>query len=203
MNAAGDWGEPALSLVLWSVPATPTAAADLLIQSLGKGSKARVGYISNLLTAELTQEANIFESLVKGAGLTYVGRVNYNGSDADALSRYTSFVLANHADGMWFGDGLGPSIVDALVAASPSTKLVLRGLGTSGLQAVKQGKVLGTVDRNEYEEEFWSFVMLFMAAKYNITPPENVDLVIHTVTKENVDGFIAHPAWGGKTVQWV
>ena len=45
--------------------------------------------------------------------------------------------------------------------------------------------------------------MQYIAARYNFTPPETVNLYIHTVTQSNVDAFIAHPEYGGNLNRWV
>jgi ABC-type sugar transport system substrate-binding protein len=94
---------------------------------------------------------------------------------------------------MFFGDGLGPSIADALVEANPNVKLVLRGFGQNGLKAIEGGKVLGTVDRNPFDEEFWGFMPLYFAVNGNYRAPDTMIVPTITVTKENVAGFIKDP----------
>lgn len=199
IDAAGQWGSPRLSYVTWSIESTPTTAAQLIAKALN--GSGRVGYISNLLTPELKQEADIFEQQVTSAGLKFVGRTNYTGSASDGVSRYSSFVQANRPDAMWWGDGSGGAVINALLAAGPNIKIVLRGFDNTGLQAIKAGKILGSVDRNEFEEEFWGFTALYMAANYNITPPEQFNLEIHAVTQDNVDKFLNTPQ--SSDVAWV
>ncbi|HTW97537.1 MAG TPA: substrate-binding domain-containing protein [Acidimicrobiales bacterium] len=187
----GSWGMPRLSIAYYTVSATPDAVAPMIIDALGpKGGK--VGYISNLLNADLRAEEAIFERLMKAQkNITWVGFTNHNGTASDALAKYTSFCVANRPDAMWFGDGLGPSIVTGLLNAAPGVKLALRGWGASGLQAIEAGKAIGTADRSEFEEEFWPTVALYMAAVHHYNAPFEFELNVYSVTTATVKQFIA------------
>jgi ABC-type sugar transport system substrate-binding protein len=187
----GSWGMPRLTIAYYTVSATPDAVAPMVLNALGaKGG--RVGYISNLLNADLIAEEKIFASLMKQAkNITYVGFTNHNGTASDALSKYTSFCAANRPNAMWFGDGLGPSIVTGLLSAAPGVKLALRGWGPSGLTAIEEGKAIGTADRSEFEEEFWPTLALYMAAVHHYNAPFEFELNVYSVTTATVKQFIA------------
>jgi ABC-type sugar transport system substrate-binding protein len=193
VNGAGDWGPPRLSFVGVRDQDAPSAAVDLIGDALG--GKGKVGYIGNTGT-NIVREEKFFEQFLKErfSGIQFVGNAAHDGSADDALKQYRAFVQRNRdVNAMFFGDGLGPSIADALVQANPNVKLVLRGFGQNGLKAIQAGKVLGTVDRNPYDEELWGFMPLYFAVNGNYRAPDSMIVPTITVTKDNVDGFIKDP----------
>lgn len=192
VNASGDWGPPRLSFVGVHDQDAPAAALALIDSKVGSG---KVGYIGNS-GANVLREEKWYERLIAQSypKLQFAGHAIHDGSADDALKQYRSFI-ESHQDVqvMFFGDGLGPSIVNGLIDAAPNVKLVLRGFGKNGLQAIQQGKVLGTVDRMPYDEEFWGFVALYFAVNGNLRAPDSMLIDTITVSKDNVAKFMRHP----------
>jgi ribose transport system substrate-binding protein len=191
-NGASDWGGPRIGWSGVRDEDAPTAAAAYINKALG--GKGKIGYIGNT-GVNIVHEEKIFENLIKTQykGMTWVANVTHNGSADDALKQFTSLKTA-HSDLhlIWFGDGLGPSIAAPLAAAAGSTKLLLRGFGAAGLKAIQQGKVLATLDRNPWEEEFYGIQLLYWY-KAGRRVPDTVVVPTFTIDKTNVAAFIKNP----------
>lgn len=193
VNGAGDWGPPRLAFCGVRDQDAPSAAVDVIGKALG--GQGKVGYIGNT-GDNIIREEKFFEQLLaqRFPNMQFAGHATHNGSATDALAQYQNFVGA-HKDlsAMFFGDGLGPSIVQGLVDAAPNVKIVLRGFGKNGLQAIKDGKVLATVDRSTFDEEFWGFMPLYFAVNGGYRGPDTMLVPIITVTKDNIDAFLTDP----------
>jgi ABC-type sugar transport system substrate-binding protein len=204
VNAAGPWAAPSVSLstVWWAEDDVPEAAAAQIASALG--GKGTVGAMGNLNAAEVNAEVALLPQILrtKYPGLQFVGKQSYDGSANDALAKYGAFVNAHTPDAMWFADGLGPSLVSGLTTASEHhPKLMLRGYGSTAFEAVKAGHAIGTADRNTFEEEFWAFLPLWVAANLQVDGPEQINLAIHSVTPANVDAYLKSPNYSLK--HWV
>jgi ABC-type sugar transport system substrate-binding protein len=191
-NGASDWGGPRIGWSGVTNNDAPTQAAAYINTALG--GKGKIGYIGNT-GVNIVAEEKIFENLIKTQykGLTWVKNVTHNGSAEDALKQFTALITA-HPDLslVWFGDGLGPSIAFPLAAAAGSTKLLLRGFGANGLKAIQQGKVLATLDRNPFEEEFYGLQLLYWW-KAGRRVPDTIVVPTFVVDKTNIAKFSANP----------
>jgi hypothetical protein len=193
-QAAGDWASPTITTVFWAPMAVAEAAASVINSALG--GKGTVGAIGNLSGSAVNMDVIYFAEILKTKypGLKFVGKTSYDGTPAGAVSQYGAFVNAHTPDCMWYADGSGSSIVAGLLSASPhKPKLMLRGYASAAFEAVKSGQAIGTADRNVYEEEFWAFTSLMMQVNLDTGAPSQIDLVIHTVTKDNVAAYIKSP----------
>jgi len=193
-QAAGNWASPVISTVFWAPESVAEAAAGVINTALG--GKGTVGLIGNLSGAAVNQDSIYFAQILKSKypGLKFVGKTSYDGTPAGADAQYGAFVNAHNPDCMWYADGSGSSIVAGLLSASPhKPKLMLRGYASAAFEAVQNGQAIGTADRNVFEEEFWAFNALMMAVNLQIGAPEQINLVIHTVTKANVAEYIKSP----------
>jgi ABC-type sugar transport system substrate-binding protein len=189
VNGAGDWGPPRLTFCGVSDEDAPSAAVDLIGEALG--GQGRVGFIGNT-GVNLIREEKFFGQFVKERfpNMEYVGNATHDGSAEDALRQYQAYVGKNKDLAVvFFGDGLGPGITEGLLQSSGDTKLVLRGFGENGLKAIKDGRVIGAVDRSTYDEEFWGFQPLYWAINGNYRGPDTIKVPTITITKENVDAF--------------
>jgi ribose transport system substrate-binding protein len=191
-NGASDWGGPRVGWSGVRDEDAPTIAAAYINTALG--GKGKIGYIGNT-GVNIVHEEAIFQKLIQTqyTGLTWVANATHNGSAADALKQFTSLKTAHpDLDLVWFGDGLGPSIANPLAAAAGSTKLMLRGFGANGLKALQQGKILATLDRNPWEEEFYGMQLLYWY-KAGRRVPDTVVVPTFIVDKTNVAKFIKNP----------
>jgi ribose transport system substrate-binding protein len=144
----------------------------------------------------LVREEQFFREFVaeRYPNLNYVGNATHDGSANDAVAQYQAYVGANpELDAVFFGDGLGPSIADALVDAKPEIKLVLRGFGQNGLDAIKAGAVLAAVDRSPFDEEFWGFMPLYFAVNGGYRAPDTMIVPTFAVDASNIEAFIEAP----------
>jgi ABC-type sugar transport system substrate-binding protein len=193
-NGAADWGPPRIGFSGIRPEDAPNITAEYINKVL-KGT-GKVGHLGNT-GVNIVQEEGIFRKLFgtgnKYPGITYVGNATHDGSAADALKQFQAFKTA-HPDLtlVWFGDGLGPSIAQPLAAAAGSTKLILRGFGASGIQAVQQGKILALVDRHPFDEEFYGFQLLYWW-KVGRRVPDTVIVPTFIVDKTNVAKFAKNP----------
>jgi ABC-type sugar transport system substrate-binding protein len=194
VNGAGDYGSPNVGNSIWDPNAIPTTAVDTIGKALnGTGS---VGYIGILAgNAPLIAQEAEFESYLAKTypKIKFAGKATYDGSLTDGLKKYAAFVGANNPDAMFWGDGNGPAIVDGLIAAAPKVKIMLMGISSQSLAAVKAKKVLGTVDRSTFDEEFWGFMPLYFAVNGRNRGVDNIYVNVVSITQANVDAFIANP----------
>lgn len=192
VNGAGDWGPPRLAFCGVQDQDAPNVAVDTLGNALG--GKGKIGFIGNT-GVNLIREEEFFEQFVKERfpDLEYVGNATHDGSAEDALKQYQAFIQAKSPDAMFFGDGLGPGIVDGLVSAGPDIKLMLRGFGENGLKAIKDGRVLASCDRSTFDEEFWGFMPLFWAVNGNFRGPDKLIVPTVLVDSTNIDAFMSDP----------
>ena len=125
--------------------------------------------------------------------INYVGNATHDGSAADALKQFTAYKQKYPDMNLCvFGDGLGPSIADALASAAGSTKMILRGFGASGLASVKAGKTLALIDRSPWDEEFYGFQYLFWY-KMGRRVPDYAAVPTFVVDKSNIAKFSKAP----------
>jgi hypothetical protein len=93
---------------------------------------------------------------------------------------------------VYFADGLGPSIATTLSQSAGKTKLFLRGFGKSGLEAIKAGKALGSVDRQPFFEIFYSFQALYWyTTNWQIPSPTIIQQFV--INQDNVDHYLKSP----------
>jgi ABC-type sugar transport system substrate-binding protein len=192
VNGAGDWGGPRASFVGVKDEDAPNAEVNYLGKYLG--GKGTVGFIANT-GVNLVREEKFFAQYLKERfpGITYVGNATHDGSAADALKQFQAYKQKNPSmDVCVFGDGLGPSIADALVSAAGSTKMILRGFGASGLASVTAGKTLALIDRSPWDEEFYGFQYLFWT-KMKRRVPDYAAVSTFVVDKTNIAKFSKAP----------
>jgi ABC-type sugar transport system substrate-binding protein len=192
VNGAGDWGPPRISFSGVRDQDAPSAAVDYMGAYLkGKGT---VGFIGNT-GVNLVREEQFFGQFVKERfpGIKYVGNATHDGSAADALKQFQAYKQRYpDMNVVFFGDGLGPSIAEPLVAAAGSTKLILRGFGANGIDALSKGKILALIDRNPFEEEFYGFQMLYWW-KLGRRVPDTVVVPTFVVDSKNIAAFKKDP----------
>ncbi len=202
VNGAGDWGSPRVSVCAFDPNTIPHVAADTIATALnGAGS---VGYIGILAgNAPLIAQEKEFEAYLKKTHpkIKFVGKATYDGSNADGLKQYTAFVGAKRPDAMFWGDGNGPAVIDGLYSTAPNVKVMLMGLSSPGLAAVKAGKALGTCDRNTFDEEFWGFMPLYFAVNGGYRGPDTINVNVLSITKSNVDAYVKSPY--SSPIAWV
>jgi len=192
VNGAGDWGGPRASFVGVKDEDAPNAEVNYLGKYLG--GKGTVGFIANT-GVNLVREEKFFAQYLKERfpGITYVGNATHDGSAADALKQFQAYKQKNPSmDVCVFGDGLGPSIADALVSAAGSTKMILRGFGASGLASVTAGKTLALIDRSPWDEEFYGFQYLVWT-KMKRRVPDYAAVSTFVVDKTNIAKFSKAP----------
>lgn len=199
VNGAADWGGPRIGWCGIIDGDASQKAMDVIQEAFPNGAK--VGFIGNT-GLNLIREQEEFARLAKELGLGYVGNAVHDTSAEDAVKQYAAFVGANSdVEVMFFGDGLGPSVVQGLADAAPNVKIILRGLGQNGLDAIKGGdQVIATIDRSPFDEEFWGFPPLYFAVNGGYRGPEQILVPQVTVTKANVDAFLEQPYRDAK--QW-
>lgn len=190
VNGADDWGPPRINFTGQRQEDPPDVAAAYLIKYL-KGS-GKVAHMGNTGVNILQQEA-IFKSTLTKAGITYAGNITYNGSADDGLKQFQAFIGAHpDTDVVWWGDGTGPAVADALASAAGKTKVLLGGFGKGGLKAIAAGKILGAVDRSPFDEEFYGLQNLYW---YNLgyRVPDTTIIDTFVVDKSNVAHFLKDP----------
>lgn len=192
VNGAADWGGPRIGWCGVVDGDAAQKALDIVKESFPNGAK--VGFIGNT-GLNIQREEEEYARIAKELGFDYAGNAAHDGSADDALKQYAAFVGANSdVQVMFFADGLGPSVVQGLADAAPNIKIILRGLGQNGLDAIKGGdQVIGTIDRSPFDEEFWGFPPLYFAVNGGYRGPEQILVPQVTVTKANVDAFLAQP----------
>lgn len=199
MNGAVDWGGPRIG---WCGVVDGDAAKKAMEVIQGAyPNGAKVGFIGNT-GLNIQREEQEYSRLAGELGLAYAGNVAHDGSAEDAVKQYAAFVGANSdVEVMFFADGLGPSVVQGLSDAAPNVKIILRGLGQNGLEAIQGGdQVIATIDRSPFDEEFWGFPPLYFAVNGGYRGPEQILVPQVIVTKENVDAFVTQPYRDSK--QW-
>ena len=192
VNGAGDWGGPRASFVGVKDEDSPNAAVNYIGKYLG--GKGEVGFIGNT-GVNLVREEKFFGQYLKERfpNIKYVGNATHDGSGADALKQFQAYKQKNpNMSVCFFGDGLGPSIADALVSAAGSTKMILRGFGASGLASVKAGKTLALIDRSPWDEEFYGFQYLFWY-KMGRRVPDYAGVPTFVIDKTNIAKFSKAP----------
>lgn len=192
VNGAGDWGGPRSSFVGVKDEDSGNAAVNYIGKYLG--GKGTVGFIGNT-GVNLVREEKFFAQYLKERfpDIKYVGNATHDGSAADALKQFQAYKQKNPSmDIVYFGDGLGPSIADALASAGGSTKLILRGFGASGLAAIKAGKVIAAIDRSPWDEEFYGFQYLFWT-KVGRRVPDYAGVPTFVIDKTNITKFAKAP----------
>ncbi len=192
VNGAGDWGGPRASFVGVKDEDSGNAAVNYIGKYLkGKGT---VGFIGNT-GPNLIREEKFFAQFLKQRfpKIKYVGPATHDGSAADALKQFQAYKQKNPSMNVcFFGDGLGPSIADALASAGGSTKMILRGFGANGLKAIRSGKVLAAIDRSPWDEEFYGFQYLYWA-KLGRRVPDYAGVSTFVVDKANITKFAKDP----------
>jgi len=192
VNGAGDWGGPRASFVGVKDEDSGNAAVNYIGKYLkGKGT---VGFIGNT-GPNLLREEGFFEKFLKERypKIKYVGNATHDGSANDALKQFQAYKGKNPSmDVCFFGDGLGPSIADALYSAAGKTKMILRGFGASGIASVKKGETLALIDRSPWDEEFYGFQFLFWT-KMGRRVPDYAGVSTFVIDKTNVDKFGVDP----------
>jgi ABC-type sugar transport system substrate-binding protein len=192
VNGAGDWGGPRASFVGVKDEDSGNAAVNYIGKYLG--GKGTVGFIGNT-GVNLVREEKFYAQYWKDRfpNVKYVGNATHDGSAADALKQFQAYKQKNPSmDVCYFGDGLGPSIADALVSAAGTTKMVLRGFGASGIASVKAGKTLALIDRSPWDEEFYGFQYLFWT-KMGRRVPDYAGVPTFVIDKTNIAKFSKAP----------
>jgi ABC-type sugar transport system substrate-binding protein len=192
VNGAGDWGGPRASFVGVKDEDSAKAAVPYIGKYLG--GKGTVGFIGNT-GVNLVREEQFFAQFLKEQfpGIKYVGNATHDGSAADALKQFQAYKQKNPTMNVcYFGDGLGPSIADALASVAGSTKMILRGFGASGLAAISSGKVLAAIDRSPWDEEFYGFQYLYWW-KAGRRVPDYAGVTTFVVDKTNIAKFNQSP----------
>ncbi|MDA1333874.1 MAG: substrate-binding domain-containing protein [Bacteroidetes bacterium] len=199
VNGAADWGGPRIGWCGVIDGDAAKKAMEVIQEAYPNGAK--VGFIGNT-GLNIQREEQEYARLTEELGLGYVGNVAHDGSAEDAVRQYAAFVGANSdVEVMFFADGLGPSVVQGLADSGPNVKIILRGLGQNGLDAIKGGdQVIATIDRSPFDEEFWGFPPLYFAVNGGYRGPEQILVPQVIVTKDNVDGFLTNPYRDSK--QW-
>lgn len=192
INGASDWGGPRLGWIGVRDQDTPAAAVDALAKALNE--KGSVGYIGNT-GSNIIKEEKWFEQLVaKYPNMHFAGHATYDGSEADGVKQYQAFVNAHPGlNAMFWGDSSGGAIAKTLTSSAPNVKLLIRGLGKPALDAVQSKVVIGTLDRQPFDEEFWGFIALYMAVNHKIRPPDTMVVSTLVVTPDNIGPFLADP----------
>ncbi len=192
VNGAADWGGPRIGWCGVIDGDAAKKAMDVIQEAYPNGAK--VGFIGNT-GLNIQREEKEYARLAQELGLGYVGNAAHDGSAEDAVKQYAAFVGANSdVEVMFFADGLGPSVVQGLADSAPNVKIILRGLGQNGLDAIKGGdQVIATIDRSPFDEEFWGFPPLYFAVNGGYRGPEQILVPQVTVTKANVDAFLTQP----------
>lgn len=193
VNGAGDWGGPRRMVILAPDEDSNQAALEIFAEKLPDGAK--VAFIGNNGDNLLRQEEDFKTRITDNfSQFEYLGNIIHDGSQEDALAQYQSFLSANSdLDALFFGDGLGAGIADALVDAGGDVSIILRGFGQVGLDAIKSGDVLAAVDRSTFDEEFWGFTALYFAVNDSFRTPDRMNLETIRLTADNIDAFIANP----------
>ena len=192
VNGAGDWGEPRTMAILAPDVDTNQAALEIFAENLPEGTQ--LAFIGNNGANLLRQAEDFAVRVEEFPQFEYLGNIIHDGSQADALAQYESFLAANADLGaLFFGDGLGAGIADALVDASPDVTIILRGFGEVGLEAIQRGDVLAAVDRSTFDEEFWGFMGLYFWVNGSRRTPDIMNLETIRLTADNIEAFIADP----------
>ena len=193
VNGAGDWGGPRTMVILAPDEDSNQAALEIFSENLEDGAK--VAFIGNNGDNLLRQAEDFATRIADGfPQFEYLGNVIHDGSQEDALAQYQSFLSANSdLNALFFGDGLGAGIADALVDAGPDVTLILRGFGAVGLDAIQRGDVLAAVDRSTFDEEFWGFMALYFAVNGSFRTPDRMNLETIRLMADNVEAFIDEP----------
>jgi len=192
VNGAGDWGGPRTMVILAPDEDSNQAALEIFAENMPDGGN--VAFIGNNGDNLLRQAEDFATRIGDFPQFEYLGNVIHDGSQEDALAQYQSFLSANSGlDALFFGDGLGAGIADALVDAGQDVTLVLRGFGSVGLEAIQRGDVLAAVDRSTFDEEFWGFMGLYFAVNGGFRTPDKMNLETIRITADNVDAFLENP----------
>jgi ABC-type sugar transport system substrate-binding protein len=192
VNGAGDWGPPRTMTILAPDADANQAALEIFADTLDEGTT--LAFIGNN-GANLLRQAEDFATRVEEfPQFEYLGNVIHDGSQADALAQYENFLSTNPDLGaLFFGDGLGAGIADALVDVGPDVSIILRGFGQVGLDAIQRGDVLAAVDRSTFDEEFWGFMGLYFWVNGSFRTPDVMNLSTIRITADNVEAFLEDP----------
>jgi hypothetical protein len=154
-----------------------------------------VGFIGNNGSNLIAQE-QIFAKVLKTEyrGLKYAGHVLYGGAIPDAVSQVQAFIGANSGlDLLFWADGSGNAVAQELVQIGGKIKWLIGGFGKPGLAALKRyPQVVGLIDRNPFDEEFYGFQPLFWwTAGYRV--PDTILVSTYVIDKATVAKYIKDP----------
>jgi ribose transport system substrate-binding protein len=178
-----------------------------MAKALGETGEVAVLYVAG--TPTLESRAAGFKARIeaKYPNMKVVASGNFSGALEDA-SKSAAALLQAHPNlkGIFAGNsngGLGAMTAVKDANKEAQVKVVGFDTDTALLQAIKAGDILATVAQGAYNQGYWSMNFLFQLKNELMNPvsgwkanginpmPTFVDTGVFTITKDNVDMFMA------------